>query len=58
MALAWLAGIVTFPLVILVGDDLFLRVEIGLIVTVFITAASMAVLLVERIRHETATDLV
>ena len=58
MALAWLAGIVTFPLVILVGDDLFLRVEIGLIVTVFVTATSMAVLLVERIRHETATDSV
>jgi len=53
MALAWVAGLVTFPVVVALGSDLFLRVEVALIATVAVTAGVMAVFLVERIRHET-----
>ena len=38
-AAAWVSGIATFPATIFLGDDLFLRVELALIVTVFITTS-------------------
>ena len=38
-AAAWVSGIATFPATIFLGDDLFLRVEVALIVTVFITTS-------------------
>ncbi len=56
MALAWVAGLAVFPVVVALGSDLFLRVELALIATVAVAAVVMAVLLVERIRHATATS--
>ncbi len=50
MALAWVAGVVTFPVVAAFGGDLFLRVEIALIASVMVTAVVMGVL-VERRLH-------
>ena len=50
MALAWVLGLAVFPLVVAFGEDLFLRVELGLLAAVSVTATSMAVLLVERLR--------
>ena len=50
MAMAWVAGVVAFPLTAAFGDDLFLRVEIALIVSVTVTAVVMA-FLVERRLH-------
>ena len=50
MALAWVLGLAVFPLVVALGEDLFLRVELGLLAAVSVTATSMAVLLVERLR--------
>ena len=52
MALAWVLGLAVFPLVVALGDDLFLRVELGLLATVSVTATSMAVLLAERLRSK------
>jgi len=46
MALAWVAGVVAFPLTLLVaGDQLFLRVEIALVATVSVAAVVMFALL-------------
>ena len=56
MALAWVAGLVAFPVVVALGSDLFLRVEVALIATVVVVAGVMAVLLAARIHHETATS--
>ncbi|MEE2767749.1 MAG: hypothetical protein VX833_00870 [Actinomycetota bacterium] len=53
MAMAWLAGLLVFPLAVSLNDDLFLRVEVALIATVAVTSAAMAVFLTERIRHGT-----
>jgi O-antigen/teichoic acid export membrane protein len=50
MATAWVLGLVAFPVVVALGDDLFLRVELGLLATVSVAALSMATLLVERLR--------
>ena len=50
MALAWLIGLVAFPLVLALGDDLFLRVELALLATVATTMVIMAVLLARRSR--------
>ena len=50
MALAWVLGLAAFPLVVALGDDLFLRVELGLLATVSVAASSMAALLVARLR--------
>jgi len=50
MALAWVAGLVAFPVVVALGDDLFLRVELGLLATVSTAAAAMALLMVARLR--------
>ena len=56
MALAWVAGLVAFPVMVALGSDLFLRVEVALIATVVVVAGVMAVLLAARIHHETATS--
>ena len=50
MALAWVAGLAAFPVVVSLGDDLFLRVELGLLATVATAATAMALLLVARFR--------
>ena len=50
MATAWVLGLVAFPVVVALGDDLFLRVELGLLATVSVAALSMATLLVARLR--------
>ena len=50
MALAWLIGLVAFPLVLALGNDLFLRVELALLATVATTMVIMAVLLARRSR--------
>ncbi len=50
MALAWVLGLAVFPLVVALGDDLFLRVELGLLATVSVAASSMAGLLIARLR--------
>ena len=50
MALAWLVGLVAFPLVLALGGDLFLRVELALLVTVATTMVAMVVLLARRSR--------
>ena len=42
-ATAWIFGIVTFPVTISFGEDLFLRVEVALIFTVFITVLLLGV---------------
>ena len=48
MALAWLAGLSAFPVVVAFGDDLFLRVELALLATVVTAMVVMAVLLARR----------
>jgi len=50
MALAWLVGLVVFPVVLAFGGDLFLRVELALLATVVTTMVVMAVLLTRRSR--------
>ena len=53
MALAWVAGVVAFPITVaFAGDELFLRVEVALIVTVSVAAAMMAVLVERRLVAE------
>jgi O-antigen/teichoic acid export membrane protein len=48
MALAWLAGLCTFPIVLAFGGDLFLRVELALLATVVTAMVAMVVLLGRR----------
>jgi hypothetical protein len=48
MALAWLAGLCAFPVVLAFGGDLFLRVELALLATVVTAMVAMAVLLARR----------
>ncbi len=48
MALAWLAGLCAFPLVLAFGGDLFMRVELALLATVVTAMLVMAVLLGRR----------
>ena len=48
MALAWLAGLCAFPIVLAFGDDLFMRVELALLATVVTAMLVMAVLLGRR----------
>ncbi|MCP4852147.1 MAG: hypothetical protein GY900_10510, partial [Actinomycetia bacterium] len=50
MALAWLAGLMAFPMVLAVGSDLFLRVEVALLATVSTSMVAMSVLLGRRFR--------
>ena len=49
-ALAWVLGIVGFVVVTAVGDDLFLRVELGFLAGSVLAAIAMAAFLVQRIR--------
>ena len=46
-ATAWIVGIATFPVTISFGDDLFLRVEIALILTVLITTVLLGFFIVK-----------
>ncbi len=48
MALAWLAGLCAFPVVLAFGGDLFFRVELALLATVVTAMVAMAVLLGRR----------
>ena len=56
MAIAWVAGLAAFPVVVALGSDLFLRVEVALITTVVLVAGVMAVLLANRIRREVTSS--
>jgi hypothetical protein len=56
MAIAWVAGLAAFPVVVALGSDLFLRVEVALIATVVLVAGVMAVLLANRIRREVTSS--
>lgn len=50
VAVAWLTGLGVFPLVVALGQDLFFRVEVGLLATVSVVAVTMALMLVIRLR--------
>jgi O-antigen/teichoic acid export membrane protein len=52
MALSWAAGVVTFPIAVSFGSDLFLRVEVALIVSVFVSSILMALMFERRLRSE------
>ena len=56
MAIAWVAGLAAFPVMVALSSDLFLRVEVALITTVALVAGVMAVLLVNRIRREVTSS--
>lgn len=49
VVLGWLAGVVTFPVVVAVIDDLFLRVALGLAAGSVVAASVMATLLYSRL---------
>jgi len=51
MALGWFAALITFVVVTSLGDDLFLRVELGLVSASVVALAWMSVNLFERLRH-------
>jgi hypothetical protein len=51
MALGWLTAVVTFVVVTALGDDLFLRVELGLVAGSAVALVWMAAFLGERLRH-------
>ena len=51
-----MAGLAAFPVVVALGSDLFLRVEVALITTVVLVAGVMAVLLANRIRREVTSS--
>lgn len=51
MALGWFAALLTFVVVTWLGDDLFLRVELGLLSASLAALAWMSVNLFERLRH-------
>jgi len=52
MALSWAAGVLAFPIAVSFGSDLFLRVEVALIVSVFVAATSMGLMLERRLHGE------
>ena len=57
MASAWVIGVVVFPIsLLIVKDNLFLRVEIALIVTVFTTSLLMFVLLKKALSKQSITN--
>ncbi|MBD26507.1 MAG: hypothetical protein CL452_02010 [Acidimicrobiaceae bacterium] len=51
-ATAWIFGIATFPVTISFGDDLFLRVEVALIFTVFITALFLGFFIIKSFKTQ------
>ncbi|CAN5282328.1 hypothetical protein BH18ACT4_BH18ACT4_14080 [soil metagenome] len=56
MALCWLASVIVFAGVTALGDDLFLRVEVGLLAGSLAAAVGMAVIVIGRIRACAAVD--
>jgi hypothetical protein len=55
-ALAWTAGIVAFVAVTALGDDLFLRVELGFVAGTAVAALSMGFALLMRMRSGVTAD--
>jgi O-antigen/teichoic acid export membrane protein len=55
---AWLTGIAGFVVVTALGDDLFLRVELGFVAGCAVAAAMMATFLIARLRREIPADAV
>ena len=56
MASAWVIGVGVFPAAILIApNDLFLRVEIALIITVFTTSLLMFVLLMRTLQKTSSS---
>jgi O-antigen/teichoic acid export membrane protein len=51
MAIGWAAGVMVFTVVTALGDDLYLRVELGLVAGTATVAAALASLVVVRIRE-------
>jgi O-antigen/teichoic acid export membrane protein len=51
MALGWLVALITFVVVTALGNDLFLRVELGLLAAAVVSLVWMSVNLAERLRH-------
>jgi O-antigen/teichoic acid export membrane protein len=51
MALGWLAAVIAFVVVIALGDDLYLRVELGLVAGSVVAFAWMVVCVMLRLRH-------
>ena len=51
-ATAWIFGIATFPVTISFGEDLFLRVEVALIFTVFITALLLGFFIIKSFKTQ------
>jgi O-antigen/teichoic acid export membrane protein len=51
MATGWFVALVVFVLVTWIGNDLFLRVEVGLLTASAVALAWMSLHLVERLRH-------
>lgn len=56
LVLAWAAGVVTFVVVTALGDDLFLRVELGLVIGTGAVGALLGLMLAAQLRsiHEAA----
>jgi O-antigen/teichoic acid export membrane protein len=55
-AISWLAGILAFVIVTMLGDDLFLRVELGFVAGAGVAALAMAGTLVVRMRAGVPSD--
>jgi O-antigen/teichoic acid export membrane protein len=51
MALGWFLALITFVVVTALGDELFLRVELGLLSASLVALVWMSVNLLERLRH-------
>jgi O-antigen/teichoic acid export membrane protein len=51
VAVSWVVGVAVFPLAILVGDDLFFRVEFGLLAAVACSAVTMGFQFRRRLRQ-------
>jgi len=51
MAVAWVLGMLLFPVAATIGDDLFFRVELGLLIAVSCTASVMFLQLRGRLRN-------
>jgi O-antigen/teichoic acid export membrane protein len=49
VAVAWVIGLLAFPIAVALEKDLFLRVELGLVATVSVSSLVMAVLLMRRL---------
>jgi hypothetical protein len=56
MALSWLAGVITFLVVTALGNELFLRVEIGLVAGCTVAALAMAAVVTHLIRSGAPVD--